>query len=581
MEDVDDQLIIVNIEFPLEYKSKHIKKFLNYLRYNEPNNFKIQSDKVTSKEEEFYDKQVELLENCILLNEERKEESQNLVKFLNELEKFLTKTQLEKSKLNYQTLEYKKLSNRKDEYEKERKSLKRRESERREVLDRKTKNIDKERKKIKREIFENFKNRKKKEFYCLKKKLWNMWDQIELHLLKRRKRIQFNIYILKQQPSLNKLKISVLTEKKDEIKVNIENLEILRENYKDSKYFFELVQNKELIISIINTYEEDVKKELQNKINVKKIKKILEKLKPKKEEKPKPLTRNNSISRFLFSKTLQSSKIIKANEDNQEKRILQLILNKSKIYELFCSYLAKISNNEITIKKQFGFKDSYLITHYPKEKLQPFLERNRLLQRNIVRTRSFIQILGIKLDFIEITETLFRNFSKEQPRSKPKKRFTPFQKPYFHTKIKTKSAISVITIIILILALVLPYLFSSHPIVVQKYNLVKIDYQIWESDASKSYNVLNPSFDDILLITMIPITEDSTSGLILGLYNNLLGKQEYFESDLIWLNKNIDQDRNGIDDISGLPALTYGNSTDLYFNTCLMIKFEVLDIQKN
>ncbi|HEC40701.1 MAG TPA: hypothetical protein ENI29_20835, partial [bacterium] len=160
MEDVDDQLIIVNIEFPLEYKSKHIKKFLNYLRYNEPNNFKIQSDKVTSKEEEFYDKQVELLENCILLNEERKEESQNLVKFLNELEKFLTKTQLEKSKLNYQTLEYKKLSNRKDEYEKERKSLKRRESERREVLDRKTKNIDKERKKIKREIFENFKNRK-------------------------------------------------------------------------------------------------------------------------------------------------------------------------------------------------------------------------------------------------------------------------------------------------------------------------------------------------------------------------------------------------------------------------------------
>ena len=104
---------------------------------------------------------------------------------------------------------------------------------------------------------------------------------------------------------------------------------------------------------------------------------------------------------------------------------------------------------------------------------------------------------------------------------------------------------------------------------------------MWESDADKNYNILDPLYNDIIWITMIPITENSISGLILGLYNNLLGSQKYYESDLIWLNKTIDQDRNGIDDFSGVPALSFGNSTDLYFNKCLMIKFEVLDIQKN
>jgi len=100
------------------------------------------------------------------------------------------------------------------------------------------------------------------------------------------------------------------------------------------------------------------------------------------------------------------------------------------------------------------------------------------------------------------------------------------------------------------------------------------------SDKYKDYNTPNPLFDDIIWIIVIPVTENSSSGLILGLYNNLLEKMKFYESDLIWLNKCIDQDRYGIDDITGDVALSYGNSTDQYFNTCLMIKFKVLDIQK-
>ena len=122
---------------------------------------------------------------------------------------------------------------------------------------------------------------------------------------------------------------------------------------------------------------------------------------------------------------------------------------------------------------------------------------------------------------------------------------------------------------------------SSTKIVVERYDLATIDYQMWESDYAKSYDSLNPILNEILVITVIPLTENPEKGIILGLYYNIIGKSVYYESNLIWLDKCIDQNRDGIDDFTGKPALTYGNITDQYFNTCLMIKFKIISIQKN
>jgi len=144
---------------------------------------------------------------------------------------------------------------------------------------------------------------------------------------------------------------------------------------------------------------------------------------------------------------------------------------------------------------------------------------------------------------------------------------------------KVKITLPIATIIIIIL--VFTSLFFNIPTVnVEKYDSVKIDYIVWESDEAENYDVLDPVADLVLWVTMIPITENDSIGLMLGLYNNLLGKKINFNSGLVWLNKCIDQNRDGIDDITGQPALTYGNSTDQYFNTCLMIKFKILDIEK-
>ena len=145
-------------------------------------------------------------------------------------------------------------------------------------------------------------------------------------------------------------------------------------------------------------------------------------------------------------------------------------------------------------------------------------------------------------------------------------------------KYHLKTIIPVIVFCLIFVSLIM--IFSNDSRIVEKYDDVKIEYTVWVSNEDEDYNPLNPILDTTIWVTMIPITENSTSGLILGLYNNLVKKALHFESGLIWLNRCIDQNRDGIDDFTGNLALTYGNSSDLYFNTCLMIQFKVLDIQK-
>ncbi|GAH54192.1 unnamed protein product, partial [marine sediment metagenome] len=145
-------------------------------------------------------------------------------------------------------------------------------------------------------------------------------------------------------------------------------------------------------------------------------------------------------------------------------------------------------------------------------------------------------------------------------------------------KYHLKTIIPVIGFCLIFVSLIMIFSNDSH--IVGKYDDVKIEYTVWVSNEDEDYNPLNPILDTTIWVIMIPITDDSTSGLILGLYNNLIKKELYFESELIWLNRCIDQDRDGIDDFTGNLALTYGNSSDLYFDTCLMIQFKVLDILK-
>ena len=122
-----------------------------------------------------------------------------------------------------------------------------------------------------------------------------------------------------------------------------------------------------------------------------------------------------------------------------------------------------------------------------------------------------------------------------------------------------------------------PY-FLPEPIRVEPNDHIKIDYSVWVSDKYKNYDENNPVFDEIIWITVLSVVKNSEQGLALGLYNNLLGKQEGFESEMIWLDICVDEDRDGVDDITGEPALSYGGSDDPYFGVYLIIKFRIIDI---
>ena len=93
---------------------------------------------------------------------------------------------------------------------------------------------------------------------------------------------------------------------------------------------------------------------------------------------------------------------------------------------------------------------------------------------------------------------------------------------------------------IILISIVIAILVGSIPEKVRNYDNVQIDYTMWESDERMYYSYSDPILNDTFWVRMIPITRNHTDGLILGLYNNLLGKELYYESDMIWLDSCVD-----------------------------------------
>ncbi len=194
----------------------------------------------------------------------------------------------------------------------------------------------------------------------------------------------------------------------------------------------------------------------------------------------------------------------------------------------------------------------------------------------------------IKLDIQKIVSVLIKKLYSPEQEGSMERNLREIKKDRgfserFKILVKNHRKKFVVPVVLFLIVFMIVYgAFLLRPVSskVQKYDSVKIDYTAWESDENENYNELNPLLDTTLWVTMVPITENDTTGLILGLYNTLIGKKLFFKSDLTWLNRCIDQNRDGIDDITGAVALTYGNFMDLYFNTCLMIQLKVLGIQK-
>jgi len=161
IEDVGSDVIKVNFEFSDMYKLKWINKFRNSITHDNPREKALSGHGLWKLKR-------------YARSRKKIEEYHNLGKFREELEKFLGKTLKEESRVNFQTPKYKDLSSEITILENRMKLLKGRSEEKEKELKIKIKSLDYQRKKIRNDLFNIFKNLKNHEFAQLGDKLWNL-----------------------------------------------------------------------------------------------------------------------------------------------------------------------------------------------------------------------------------------------------------------------------------------------------------------------------------------------------------------------------------------------------------------------
>ena len=162
--------------------------------------------------------------------------------------------------------------------------------------------------------------------------------------------------------------------------------------------------------------------------------------------------------------------------------------------------------------------------------------------------------LGFKLNFNKLIYEIWKNYKDKYSNKEPSKneRIPKSNKKLLHRP----SILTIIGVSFIFIMIILAFIFySPKPVVIEKYDRVKIHYSVWESNEHKAYDIFNPIINQSIQVDVIAINDTSLetpeAGLILGLYNNLLGKELYYDSDFIWLNRCVDEDYDGFHDLTG------------------------------
>ncbi len=117
----------------------------------------------------------------------------------------------------------------------------------------------------------------------------------------------------------------------------------------------------------------------------------------------------------------------------------------------------------------------------------------------------------------------------------------------------------------------------ASPPLVKEGDRVKIQYTVWTSSSSKS-----PSMNKTIWVDVVERHNDSgeIKGLILGLYEELVGNTVGYDSDKVPLDSCEDRDLDGKDDHTGEEALSYGLPSDEFFGITIQFHVKILDVQK-
>ena len=171
-------------------------------------------------------------------------------------------------------------------------------------------------------------------------------------------------------------------------------------------------------------------------------------------------------------------------------------------------YINHSQTEVINVKCEFEIKTAFMVLAQNRKKIKEIIEQNLWLY---------------KLEEKEYPKKQKSDLSAESKVGSNLRTNIQFKK----NRDLIKGILVIFTIIAVIFGLIIPGLIDSRPVTVGRNDNVLIDYKIWKTDKFGNYNPLNPEFDEKIWISMIPITENSSSGLILGLYNNLMEKELY------------------------------------------------------
>ncbi len=154
------------------------------------------------------------------------------------------------------------------------------------------------------------------------------------------------------------------------------------------------------------------------------------------------------------------------------------------------------------------------------------------------------------------------------------------------------ATMAIITVVVLLIGVPylqsfftdLPSLFRPSIALVEQYDTVKLDLSVWRSNEWHGYDEDNPDLNyQNTYFGVVPKNDSSlvsSGGLILGIYNRLLGRQEGYDSGAYWIPRCRDHDNDGYDDTTGELALSYGNNLNAYYNTDLMVHFTLRELIK-
>ncbi|MFX1256495.1 MAG: hypothetical protein ACFFAN_01445, partial [Promethearchaeota archaeon] len=375
----------------------------------------------------------------------------------------------------------------------------------------------------------------------------------------------------------------------------------------------------ELIDFVLHTEKYRKKYRAQLKKIREEIKKVHE-LITKDGSKNKKIMKNSNYKKIIASILRSDDFSIELNENYLPGKInRKIFLNKVQSYKNLFYILKKYYNRDVKIKDFVFNYDDYLILHDSMKSAENIKKAFDKFNNKLIEVKDFGSYVGFRMNFRELireleksvqeefenkkfgknVKTAVRNLSTHNPsynplkstisvkkvKSKKRKRKNWAKKDYH-----PRAVVFGVAVIILIVAMVIGFSINakSPTIYVEKGDNVKLKYTVRENlggiDDELDPSERNVLFDDVIWLRVIPLNDadlnESSEGMILGLYEELLGKKVGYNSSEITLSACVDENLDGIDDRTGGKAESYGHPSHQYFNTSLIIKFKVLAIEK-